>query len=130
MYHARIFAGGYSYSQGSYNPWPWLTSRSAAEDMAAQVAQWPSKYGCDGIDLDIETGAGDTAEAGPNLVAFVARLKALRPDIHVSQPVFGYPQVSRGLFLTSPLGANFDPQGRSCPPGVNLSPRGEVLPWG
>jgi hypothetical protein len=33
-------------------------------------------------------------------------------------------------FLTSPLGANFDPQGRSCPPGVNLSPRGEVIPWG
>jgi hypothetical protein len=36
----------------------------------------------------------------------------------------------RGPFLTSPLGANFDPQGRSCPPGVSLSPRGEVIPWG
>jgi hypothetical protein len=35
-----------------------------------------------------------------------------------------------GPFLTSPLGANFDPQGRSCPLGVNLSPRGEVIPWG
>jgi hypothetical protein len=23
--------------------------------------------------------------------------------------------------------ANFDPQGWSCPPGVNLSPRGEVI---
>jgi hypothetical protein len=22
------------------------------------------------------------------------------------------------------------PQGRSCPPGMNLSPRGEVIPWG
>jgi hypothetical protein len=29
---------------------------------------------------------------------------------------------ARGPFLTSPLGANFDPQGRSCPPGVNLVP--------
>jgi hypothetical protein len=36
----------------------------------------------------------------------------------------------RGPFLTSPLGANFDPQGRSCPPGVSLSPRGKVIPWG
>jgi hypothetical protein len=25
-----------------------------------------------------------------------------------------------GKFLTSPLGVNFDPQGQSCPPGVNL----------
>jgi hypothetical protein len=33
-------------------------------------------------------------------------------------------QVLRGPFLTSPLGASFDPQGRSCPP------RGEVIPWG
>jgi hypothetical protein len=36
----------------------------------------------------------------------------------------------RGPFLTSPLGANFVPQGLSCPPWVNLSPRGEVIPWG
>jgi hypothetical protein len=36
----------------------------------------------------------------------------------------------RGPFLTSPLGANFDPQGQSCPPGVSLSPRGEVIPRG
>jgi hypothetical protein len=40
---------------------------------------------------------------------------------------------SRGPFLTSPLGANFDPQGRSCPQGricplgVKLSPGGEIL---
>jgi hypothetical protein len=33
-------------------------------------------------------------------------------------------------FLTSPLEENFDPQGQSCPPGVTLSPRGEVIPWG
>jgi hypothetical protein len=32
-----------------------------------------------------------------------------------------------GPFLTSPLGANFDPQGRSCPQGVNLYPRGAKL---
>jgi hypothetical protein len=33
----------------------------------------------------------------------------------------------RGPFLISPLGTNIDPpQGQSCPPGVNLSPRGEV----
>jgi hypothetical protein len=41
--------------------------------------------------------------------------------------VFVRQQISakaRGPFLTSTLGANFDPQGRSCPPGVNF------VPWG
>jgi hypothetical protein len=33
----------------------------------------------------------------------------------------------RGPFLTSPLGAKFDPQRQSCPPGVKLSPGGEIL---
>jgi hypothetical protein len=30
----------------------------------------------------------------------------------------------------SPLGANFDPQGRSCPPGVNFVPQGGSYPLG
>jgi hypothetical protein len=30
--------------------------------------------------------------------------------------------ICRNPFLTSPLGANSDPQGRSCPPGVNFVP--------
>jgi hypothetical protein len=34
-------------------------------------------------------------------------------------------RVTRGPFLTSPLGANFDLQGRSCPQGVKFFPRGE-----
>jgi hypothetical protein len=41
-----------------FNPWKWLTSKEAAEAMATEVATWPDKYGCDGIDLDIEEGAG------------------------------------------------------------------------
>ena len=54
-----IFAiGGYSYSLAP-NPWMWLTSRQLAEDMAVQVAQWRDLYNIDGIDLDIEAGAGD-----------------------------------------------------------------------
>ena len=61
--------------------------------MAQQVAQWPSLYNCDGIDLDIEAGAGDAPGAGDNLVAFITRLKQLVPNFHVSQPVYGYPQV-------------------------------------
>ena len=44
-----LFAlGGYAYSIG-VNPWPWLTSREAAEAMAEQVAQWIPTYGIDGI---------------------------------------------------------------------------------
>jgi hypothetical protein len=46
---------------------------------------------------DIETGAGDATDAGPNLVAFIQRLKQLAPSMHVSQPVFGYPQVELGF---------------------------------
>jgi hypothetical protein len=36
----------------------------------------------------------------------------------------------RGRFLISSLGANFDPQGWSWSPGVNMTPRGEVGPQG
>jgi hypothetical protein len=35
----------------------------------------------------------------------------------------------RGPILTSPLGANFDPQERSCPPGVKLSPGVKFSVW-
>jgi len=88
-----IFAiGGYSYSL-DYNPWKWLTSQEKAEAMAEEVATWPERFGCDGIDLDIEEGAGSRPEAGSNLVHFVRRLRQLRPDIIVGQPAYGFPQV-------------------------------------
>ena len=61
--------------------------------MASVVAEWPSLYGCDGIDLDIETGAGDTSTAGTNLVYFVEKLREINPSIIINQPVFGYPVV-------------------------------------
>jgi len=87
---AIIFAiGGMAYSTGTV--WDWLTSAEKAEAMAEEVAQWPGKYGCDGIDLDIETGAGNADGAGANLVAFVAKLKDLAPKMIVTQPVFGSP---------------------------------------
>ena len=54
-----IFAiGGYAYSLAP-NPWAWLTSQEAAERMAEEVATWRDLYNIDGIDLDIEAGAGD-----------------------------------------------------------------------
>jgi hypothetical protein len=31
---------------------------------------------------------------------------------------------SRGPFLTSPIGSNFEPRGEFCPPGVNFVPQG------
>ena len=40
------------------NPWDWLTSRDKAEAMAVKVARWRDDYGIDGIDLDLEEGAG------------------------------------------------------------------------
>ena len=76
-----------------YNPWHWLTSPEAAEAMAAEVATWPDRFGCDGIDLDIEEGAGSRPEAGGNLVRFVRRLRQLQPNIIIGQPAYGYPAV-------------------------------------
>jgi len=89
-----IFAiGGYAYSINP-NPWEWLTSRRKAEAMADQVALWKELYSIDGIDLDLEEGAGSRKEAGPNMIHFVRRLKALQPDLLVSQPTYGYPQIA------------------------------------
>ena len=43
--------------------------------MAERVAEWPERYGIDGIDLDLEDGAGDTPKAGPNMIHFVRKLR-------------------------------------------------------
>jgi len=89
--------GGYAYSLKP-NPWHWLTSKAAAEEMAVEVAAWPEKYGCDGIDLDLEEGAGAKAEAGPNMIHFIKKIREIRaaaglPRMVISQPCYGYPQV-------------------------------------
>merc|ERR1711983_272901 len=88
-----LFAlGGYAYSS-KIKPWPWLESKEAAEAMAERVAEWPEKYNIDGIDLDLEDGAGDTPKAGPNMIHFVRRLRQLQPKMIIGQPTYGYPQV-------------------------------------
>jgi len=100
--------GGYSYSIKP-NPWHWLTSREAAEKMAEKVAEWPEKYGCDGIDLDLEEGAGSNKIAGPNMVHFVRKLKQLNPSMIVSQPTYGWPQVQAEIDV---INASWDPNGK------------------
>ena len=75
-----FLVGGYAYSS-KIKPWHWLESREAAEAMAERVATWPQKYGIDGIDLDLEDGAGDTPKAGPNMIHFV---KKLRHSLYIS----------------------------------------------
>ena len=48
------------------------------------------------IDLTIQhnlTFEGDQAEAGPNLVYFINKLKSMQPNLIISQPTYGYPQV-------------------------------------
>lgn len=84
--------GGEAYSTHP-NPWDWLTSTDKAEAMAAEVFKWKAQYGIDGVDLDIETGAGDAPGAGAACVAFAKKLKELDSDFIVTQPVFGSPQV-------------------------------------
>ena len=92
LYDILHVLGGYAYSV-QINPWPWLTSKSAAEAMATKVAQWPEKYGCDGIDLDIEDGAGDAAGAGANMIHFIRKLRELNPKMIIGQPTYGFPAV-------------------------------------
>jgi len=105
-----LFAiGGYAYSIRP-NPWHWLTSRQAAEEMAVKVATWPQTYGIDGIDLDIEEGAGSNNIAGPNLVHFIRKLRTLVPNIIIGQPTYGFPQVQAE---TDVINASWNPDGTS-----------------
>jgi len=106
--------GGYSYSL-SPNPWTWLTSKEAAEEMAAKVAGWPEKYGCDGIDLDLEEGAGARRDAGPNMIHFIRKIREIRetaglPRMIISQPTYGYPQVQAEIDV---INASWDSEGSS-----------------
>ena len=43
------------------------------------------RYGCDGIDLDIEEGAGNQPESGANMVYFVNKLRSIKPDIVIGK---------------------------------------------
>eukprot|EP01083_Nonionella_stella_P208435 756410_1 len=82
--------GGASYSEPK---WAFLASESAAIDMAKEVAQWDTKYGCDGIDLDIETGAGDDKTQSDNLLIFAQNVRKLNANMIITQPVYDYPGV-------------------------------------
>jgi len=86
-----LFAiGGQAYSVKP-NPWKFLESEAAAIEMAESVATWDVEHGCDGIDLDIETGAGSQSNAAEYLPVFVAKIKELNPSFLITQPVFGSP---------------------------------------
>lgn len=86
--------GGEGYSL-SYNPWDWLTTPEKAKEMGARVAKWEKEYNCDGIDLDIEAGAGDHPAAGENLLHFTRAVRAnTSPSFIIIVPVFGWPQVT------------------------------------
>ncbi|XP_059090031.1 uncharacterized protein LOC131885858 [Tigriopus californicus] len=105
-----IFAiGGYAYSIDP-NPWDWLTSKEKAEAMAEKVAKWYDDYNCDGIDLDLEEGAGAKKEAGPNMIHFVRKLRQLQPKMIISQPTYGYPQVQAEIDV---INAGWDENGKS-----------------
>ena len=71
--------------------------------MAEEVATWLDTYNIDGIDLDIENGAGDRQEAGPNMLHFIRKLKSIHPDMIVSQPTYGYPQVIPQSHQATPM---------------------------
>lgn len=105
-----IFAiGGYAYSLNP-NPWEWLTSQQKAEEMAVQIAGWRDEYGIDGIDLDLEEGAGSNSVAGPNMVYFIRKLKSLQPELLVTQPTYGFPQIQAEIDV---INASWNPGGAS-----------------
>jgi len=86
--------GGEAYSASAM--WPWLASTAAAEAMAAEVVLWKTKYGIDGIDLDIEG-----SQAGPTALAFAKKVKELDPTFIVTQPVFGSPQITEENYMVN-----------------------------
>ena len=87
-----VSVGGQEYSKKP-NTWLFLTTPERARAMAAEVATWESKYGVDGIDIDLEWGAGNDAAVIQNVVVFIAELGALCPSFIITQPVYGEPQV-------------------------------------
>lgn len=97
---ASIGGQAYSASAGA-DMWPWLQSTDAAEAMAVEVAKWPAQYGIDGIDIDIEDGIGSSAATGPMVMAFVAKLRSVAPDMIITQPVYGYPGVKEENFVVN-----------------------------
>lgn len=86
--------GGEAYSASG--SWPWLASDEAAEAMAAEVVAWKTKYGIDGIDLDIEGN-----QPGPTALTFAKKVKALDPTFIVTQPVFGSPQIKEENYMVN-----------------------------
>ena len=42
--------------------------------------------------------------AGPNMVHFVRKLKSIHPDLLISQPTYGYPQVRENLIKIGVFG--------------------------
>ena len=88
-----LSVGGQMYSKLP-NTWTWLSTPESARAMAAEVAQWQSKYGVDGIDIDLEWGSGNDGATAANVVVFIAELGALCPSFIITQPVYGDPQVS------------------------------------
>lgn len=94
--------GGQAYSaKADAEMWPWLQSKDAAEAMAVEVAKWPEQYGIDGIDIDIEDGIGSSKTTGPMVMAFVAKLRTVAPDMIITQPVYGYPGVNEENYVVN-----------------------------
>lgn len=97
---ASIGGQAYSASAGA-DMWPWLQSKEAAEAMAVEVAKWPTQYGMDGVDIDIEDGIGSSEATGPMVMAFVAKLRSVAPNMIITQPVYGYPGVKEENYVVN-----------------------------
>jgi hypothetical protein len=72
--------GGYSYSMDTQGWKKWFGNADSAKHLASQVAQWP----CDGIDLDIEDGAGNDGDVAANMLVFAQELRKLRPNFIIT----------------------------------------------
>ena len=75
--------GGEAYSK---TQWPFLATKESAEAFAQNVSTWGTKYGFDGIDLDIEGNAGSASNGGENIVYFAQKLRQLAPNFIITQP--------------------------------------------
>ena len=63
---------------------------------------------CFCLDFDIEEGAGDRAQAGPNFVHFVNKIRTIKPEMIIGQPTYGYPAIKAEMDV---INASWDKKG-------------------
>ncbi len=75
--------GGSGYSERVDDWYRWFGTAKSARELASYVGN-PYNWPCDGIDIDLEQGAGEDHTISENLIVFVQELRRLRPNFIIT----------------------------------------------